>query len=261
MFSAKNIMKFHVEIAGFYSSTNHRSQWMRMAWNASLHFGDVSLWPLKRRASSSHSRSMVSEEHDQIVFSRKTTAAQTEWNAHLRHSDFPPIAFKSGLHLSIRPIVWRGSRQQWQRAPPPVFITADFPDGGKSFCTCSRNRGVAEKEVQRQKERGGGGWRREEGEREDKNKREEWDRDREYVSVLLCVVLYKPTTTVRLPLLCRELITNPIARPPSYLDPTRLTFSTLSSWFSSDSSNRLLICTLDRPRFLLNSHLRYCDSD
>lgn len=44
-----------------------------------------------------------------------------------------------------------------------------------------------------------------------------------------CVVLYKPTTTVRLPLLCRELITNPIARPPSYLDPTRLTFSTLSS--------------------------------
>lgn len=36
-------------------------------------------------------------------------------------------------------------------------------------------------------------------------------------------------TTVRLPLLCRELITNPIARPASYLQPSRLTFSTLVS--------------------------------
>jgi len=45
------------------------------------------------------------------------------------------------------------------------------------------------------------------------------------------VVFYKPTTMVRLPLLCRELITNPIAHPPSYLDSTHLTFSTLSSIF------------------------------
>lgn len=96
-------------------------------------------------------------------FLGKNNGGSDEWNAHLRHSDIPPIAFKSRLHLSIRPIVWRGSRQQWQRALPPVFITTDFPDGEKSFCTCSRNRcggkgaGEREREKREKGERGQNG--------------------------------------------------------------------------------------------------------
>jgi len=65
------------------------------------------------------------------------------------------------------------------------------------------------------------------------------------------VVFYKPTTTVRLPLLCRELITNPIAHPPSYLDPTHLTFSTLSSILLRLSIGYLSARSIGQDSFLI----------
>lgn len=198
------------------------------------------------RTSSFHWRSMASEEHDQIVFSRKTTA-RTSGTHTCGTPIFLPSHSSRGSTYPIRLIVWRGSRQQWQRAPPLVFITADFPDGGKSSCTCSRNGCGEEKE-----ERGG-------RERTGTKRKREGEGSGENVSVLLRVVLYKPTTTVRLPLLCRELITNPVARPPSYLDPARLTFSTPSSILHRLPIGYLSARSIGQDSFLIPIYA-YCHS-
>lgn len=192
------------------------------------------------RTSSSHSRWIAWGEHDQIVFSGKTTMVRTSETHTCGTLIFLSLHSSRGSTYLSALLFDEDPGQQWQRTLPPVFITGDFPNSGKSFCTCLRNRcgGKGGKERDRKVEE----------DRIDSAKRK---RAREIASVLLCVVLYKPTTTVRLPLLCRELITNPIARPPSYSDPTRLTFSTLSSILLRLPIGYLSARSIDQDSFLI----------
>lgn len=90
-----------------------------------------------------------------------------------------------------------------------------------------------------------------EGEEEEGGTARERERERG-----VCAVLYKPMTTVRLPLLCRELITNPIARPTPYLHPHRALRFPRSSRFSRRLPIGHLSARSIGQDFLLNSHLR-----
>lgn len=151
-----------------------------------------------RRTSSSYSRSMASEEYDRIVFSRKTTTRTSETHTCGTliflplHSPpiYPPPLFDE------EPGNNGNEHHHWRYLLPPIFWMVE------NRFALARGIGVARKGAT------GGGRRETRGRKEVlRNEREE---EREIGS--FCVALYKPTTTVRLPLLCRELITNPVAR-------------------------------------------------
>lgn len=138
-------------MASSQNSTKHRSSANANSLrDASPHFGDVSLWPLE-------SNELVlftidgHRENTARSFSREKQRSARGRGKRILAALLPSHSSLGTAHLSIRPIVWQGSRQQWQ--PPPVFITADFPDGGKSFCMCSRN-GCGEGEGARERKRG-----------------------------------------------------------------------------------------------------------
>lgn len=114
-----------------------------------------------------------------------------------------------------------------------VFITVDFPAVENRFARAREIGAAAEVEGKRERKKK----RAERGRKTGERNRSRKTRRKKEERVRLRAVLYKPTTTTaRLPFLCRELITNPIARPPSYLHPSRLTFSTLSSILSGFQS-------------------------
>lgn len=186
---------------------------MRVAWNASPQFGDVSLWPFEPNELVLLTIDGIGRAEPDRFLEENNDA--NEWNAYFAALRFFFPRIQAGAPPILSASLFdedpgnNGNEHHHWYLLPPIFRTVE-----NRFAR-ARGMGVAKERGRRNrscetKERGRG-----------------IGRERKRAS--LCVVLYKPTTTVRLPLLCRELITNPLARPPSYLDPARLTFSTLSS--------------------------------
>lgn len=171
----------------------------------------------------------------------KTTTSRSKM-----HTYGPPIFLPriqvSRLYLSIRSIVWWEFRQQWLRALPWVFIT-DF-----ARCTCFPELGMAEERKTDRENRS----RRNEGERECEEER--------FLSLplSLCLSMWSFINwSLRLHLLCQELITNPRLLLDTYIHSAP--YVLLDSFYGFQSAIYLYIM-LDQARFLLNSHLRYCVS-
>lgn len=89
-------------------------------------------------------RSMSPWESDKTVSRGKAPSRTSKMHIY-GAAIFLPSYSSLRLYLSIRSIVWWGSKQQWQRTLPRVFITVDFPDGGNARFARASGIGAAEK--------------------------------------------------------------------------------------------------------------------